>query len=712
MYPNKMPFKNLNKILPPARVLRLLIFISLGLQLIVLSQMYFFKSDLFDDPMQVVIRLFRGTILSFLAGLMLAYPYIIIIHKLNRSLPWRGNGIKRLGIQFPLAILAGILITPVILVPAGFLFGLEFDFQIIVNNAYYLVILSLFLMAILEALIYLNESAEAKAKAGILEKELIEEAAKKAAFEARSLMEEEKNRLAQLSIEQEKQLNRALEKEILLREEITRQLNESREQLESLLANLPGAAYRCQFDENFTVDYISDKIFDISGYPPSDFKANATRSYTSIIHPDDVELCRKSIAEACRLSDTFEMEYRIIDNRGEIVWVKENGKCIFDSEGNLEFLDGIIMDISVRKAAEEAAKETEKNYREMLDSLPQPVFELDMGGRLVIGNKAGFEFFGTPPVDAQNTISVLDLFLEEDRPRIIENIRKSAQGVLSEPSEFTAIRKDGTLCPVMVFGSPIFRNGKIAGRRGIIVDISERKRYEMGLLEAKLELESLNNNLEKIVAARTEELTQTTTQLLKVQKENLQSQIEVLKSQINPHFMFNSLNVLSGLIHVDVEKAQLFIDEFSQIYRYVLETIDQPVVTLSEELEFVRSYLFLQQIRYGEHLTWSVNIVAAKLQLLVPPLSLQVLLENAMKHNIVNESKPLKIEIYSDGDYLFIQNPIQPKVSGTSTGLGLKNLVKRYALISRMEPTFNVVDNKYIARIPLIKIDQDERTDN
>lgn len=661
-----MPFKKLNKILPPARVLRLLIFISLGLQLIVLSQMYFFKSDLFDDPMLVVIRLFRGTILSFLAGLMLAYPYITIIHKLNRRLPWRGNGIKRSGIQFPLAILAGILITPVILVPAGFLFGLEYDFQIIVNNAYYLVILSLFLMAILEALIYLNESAEAKAKAGILEKELIEEAAKKAAFEARSM----------------------------------------------LLANLPGAAYRCKFDENYTMDYISDKIFDISGYPPTDFIANAKRTYNSIIHPDDVELCRKSIAESCRLSDTFEMEYRIIDNRGEIVWVKENGKCIFDTEGRLEFLDGIIMDISVRKAAEEAAKETEKNYREMLDSLPQPVFELDMGGRLVIGNKAGYEFFGTPPVDAQNTISVLDLFLEEDRPRIIENIKKSAQGVLSEPSEFTAIRNDGTLCPVMVFGSPIFRNGKIAGRRGIIVDISERKRYEMGLLEAKEELESLNNNLEKIVAARTEELTQTTTQLLKVQKENLQSQIEVLKSQINPHFMFNSLNVLSGLIHVDVEKAQLFIDEFSQIYRYVLETIDQPVVTLSEELEFVRSYLFLQQIRYGEHLTWSVNIVAAKLQLLVPPLSLQVLLENAMKHNIVNESKPLKIEIYSDGDYLFIQNPIQPKVSGTSTGLGLKNLVKRYALISRMEPTFNVVDNKYIARIPLIKIDQDERTDN
>jgi PAS domain S-box-containing protein len=670
MYPNKMLLKRINNVLPPLRVLRLLVFLSLGLQLIVISQMYFFRSELFNEPLQVVLRLLRGTVLTFLAGLMLTYPYIMAILWFNKRLPWKVNGMKRFAIQFPLAILAGILITPVILVPAGLLFKLEYDFQIIVNNAYYLVILSLFLMVILEAIIFLRESADAKSFAG------------------------------------------TLEKEILLREEISRQLTESREQLESLLANLPGAAYRCQFDENFTVDYISDKIYDISGYPPSDFRANARRTYTSIIHPDDVGLCRSSIAEACRLSDTFEIEYRLIDNRGEIVWVKENGKCIFDSEGKLEFLDGIIMDISTRKAAEQEAKETERNYREMLDSLPQPVFELNMEGRLVIGNKAGYEFFGTPPIDPQHTISALDLFVEEDRPRIIENIRKSEEGILPEPSEFTAIRKDGSLCPVIVFGSPIFRKGKMTGRRGIIVDISERKKIESGLLEAKSELERINNNLEKIVAERTEELTLANTKLLKVQKENLQSQIEVLKSQINPHFMFNSLNVLSGLIHVDVAKAQLFIDEFSQIYRYVLETIDQPVVTLNEELEFVRSYLFLQQIRYGEHLTWSVNIVAAKLQLLVPPLSLQVLLENAMKHNIVNESKPLKIEIYSEGDYLFIQNPIQPKVSGTSTGLGLKNLVKRYALISRMEPTFNVVDNKYIARIPLIKIDQDERTDN
>lgn len=197
-----------------------------------------------------------------------------------------------------------------------------------------------------------------------------------------------------------------------------------------------------------------------------------------------------------------------------------------------------------------------------------------------------------------------------------------------------------------------------------------------------------------------------------LQEELSQIRFEVLKSQINPHFMFNSLNVLSGLINTDVAKAQLFIDEFSQIYRYVLETIEQPVVTLNKELDFMRSYLFLQQIRYGESLTYSVNIIAGQLQRLVPPLSLQVLLENAMKHNIVNVEKPLKIEIYSEGEFLFIKNKIQPKISGTSTGLGLKNLIKRYALISKLEPKFTVENNYYIAMIPLIKAEQDERTNN
>jgi len=190
----------------------------------------------------------------------------------------------------------------------------------------------------------------------------------------------------------------------------------------------------------------------------------------------------------------------------------------------------------------------------------------------------------------------------------------------------------------------------------------------------------------------------------KLETELSQIKFEVLKSQINPHFMFNSLNVLSGLINKDITKAQQFIDEFSMIYRYVLETIEQPVTTLGKELEFMRSYLFLQQIRYGENLTYSVNIEAGLTEMFLPPLSLQVVLENAMKHNIINQSKPLHIDIGVEGFHLVVKNNIQLKISkGVSTGLGLKNLVKRYALISDLVPEFNIETDHYIARLPLIK---------
>jgi len=194
-----------------------------------------------------------------------------------------------------------------------------------------------------------------------------------------------------------------------------------------------------------------------------------------------------------------------------------------------------------------------------------------------------------------------------------------------------------------------------------------------------------------------------------LEKELSQIRFEVLKSQINPHFMFNSLNVLSGLIDEDVNKAQQFLDEFSLIYRYVLETIDKTVVTLGEELRFARSYIYLQQMRYGENLIFNVNLPADILHRFMPPLSLQVILENAMKHNIVSDAQPLTIEIFNDPNGLVIKNNIQSKLSkGRSTGLGQKNLFKRYALISNLTPKFLVEANHYVVKLPIIKSDNDE----
>ena len=187
---------------------------------------------------------------------------------------------------------------------------------------------------------------------------------------------------------------------------------------------------------------------------------------------------------------------------------------------------------------------------------------------------------------------------------------------------------------------------------------------------------------------------------------------EILKSQINPHFMFNSLNVLSGLIRKNPAAAQDFVDEFSHVYRYVLETIDKQVITLNRELDFVKSYLFLQQIRYGKGFTHQINLPAHILHHWLPPLSMQVILENALKHNIVIDSKPLSIEVYYQAPMLIIRNTLQFKpVTGTSTGIGLQNLSRRYALLGADLPVFGIENNFYIAKLPLIPPETDENTD-
>lgn len=187
---------------------------------------------------------------------------------------------------------------------------------------------------------------------------------------------------------------------------------------------------------------------------------------------------------------------------------------------------------------------------------------------------------------------------------------------------------------------------------------------------------------------------------------------EMLKNQMNPHFMFNSLNVLSSLIEEDTEKSQQFIEEFSSIYRYVLETIEKHVVTLERELEFARSYMFLQQIRHGDELTWSIDIPSEWLQSYLPPLSLQLVLENAIKHNQIEKGQPFQIYLSVEGPQLIVVNPLKPKISfKKSTGVGQANLKKRYAMISNSEPEFRLETDRYVVTLPLIREEHAECID-
>ena len=192
-----------------------------------------------------------------------------------------------------------------------------------------------------------------------------------------------------------------------------------------------------------------------------------------------------------------------------------------------------------------------------------------------------------------------------------------------------------------------------------------------------------------------------------LRSEKLASQYQSLKNQLNPHFLFNSLNALSNLVYEDADRSAAFIQKLSRIYRYVLEVQQEELVSLERELDFVRNFLDLQKIRFGENLNFSIKVPNPQ-GLFLPPLSLQLLLENAIKHNIASAENPLFIHIHQKEKELWISNTFQPKSSQTepSTGVGMNNIRSRYLLLSKEQPEMVQTEHEYLVKLPLLTIQQ------
>jgi two-component system, LytTR family, sensor kinase len=191
----------------------------------------------------------------------------------------------------------------------------------------------------------------------------------------------------------------------------------------------------------------------------------------------------------------------------------------------------------------------------------------------------------------------------------------------------------------------------------------------------------------------------------RLKRENIESQFEVLKNQVNPHFLFNSLNVLSSLVSQSPEKAREFIGEFSRIYRYIFDVGNEAVIEVGRELDFINAFISLNQKRHGENLRCSVNVSLEALNRFIPVLSMQILVENAIKHNEISDQHPLKIEIYDEDDLLIVKNNFQPRIEKQeSLGIGLTNLMERYHYLTDQKPVFIKKDNEYIASLPLLQI--------
>lgn len=187
-----------------------------------------------------------------------------------------------------------------------------------------------------------------------------------------------------------------------------------------------------------------------------------------------------------------------------------------------------------------------------------------------------------------------------------------------------------------------------------------------------------------------------------LKKESIQAQFEALKGQVNPHFLFNSFTTLNELIFEDPDRASHYLEQLSSVYRYILKNNEVNQVTVGKELEFLKSYIHLLEIRYGNNFRMEIDLSEAHRATKLPPITLQILLENAVKHNIVSKEKPLTVSIFSRDDMLWVQNNYQPRdARETLRKMGLQHIQNRYKLLN--EETVEVIKGpeNWIVKLPM-----------
>lgn len=188
----------------------------------------------------------------------------------------------------------------------------------------------------------------------------------------------------------------------------------------------------------------------------------------------------------------------------------------------------------------------------------------------------------------------------------------------------------------------------------------------------------------------------------RMEKERVVAQLENLRNQVNPHFLFNCLNTLHALVH-DNDQARDFVKNLASTYRYLLEHSEN-LVSLKSEISFVQNYIYLQGVRFKNAFKFEMKIDESGQDYVVPSASLQLLVENTLKHNIITREDPLRVEVFIENDWLYVRNNFQPKNSRRdSTGIGQKNLAKRLSYMSLPSPEFYQDGDFYIAKIPLLK---------
>ena len=212
----------------------------------------------------------------------------------------------------------------------------------------------------------------------------------------------------------------------------------------------------------------------------------------------------------------------------------------------------------------------------------------------------------------------------------------------------------------------------------------------------------INANYERLFLFM--ELSHKAVEAEKYKKDSIEASFKNLKNKINPHFLFNTFNALSEIIDEDPPKATKMVQEMSDVYRYVLDNQENNWVSLKKEVDFAHSYVSLLKMRFEERLIVSINIDETKLNAFITPLTMQILLENVVKHNQISSKQSLNLNIYLENDWLIVENTLQPKETfGNGTSFGLANLTERYKFLSGRQVVIQKTESDFTVKIPLIE---------
>ncbi len=253
-------------------------------------------------------------------------------------------------------------------------------------------------------------------------------------------------------------------------------LQESDRILGTLISNMPGMAYRCQSDKNWTMEFVSEGSIELTGYTPEDLVGNKTITFGEIIHPEDRQKVWKAVQSALNKKEPFLLEYRIFTAENEEKWVWGKGSGIFSDDKKLMALEGFITDITTRKLMESALQQSEEKYRQLVENLNDAIYSVDMRGIITYISPVIKRITGYRPAEAFGD-SFLKYIHPDDRPIIESRFNNKSVNVL-EPIEFRLKTKDGQFCHVRSSNSFLYEDNKLIGISGTLTDISARKRAE------------------------------------------------------------------------------------------------------------------------------------------------------------------------------------------------------------------------------------------